>query len=398
MKPPVKSGGGTRLARRAFLGGALGAACLLRGPSAHGACQELLTRPLLGRSLALGTAFLLRNQRKAGNFQYELDYQTMEYTADDSPVRQAGAAWGLSLIHHARAAKPVEKAVLRALSFFEKHSKLTATGGRYIVYPGTEHGSLGTVALVALTLVDYLRVVASPALQQRLDEYLAFLVAARLPAGRFHQSYRHQDGKPHGAPSPYFDGEALLALVKAARHLGRSELLELALEEADAGHKLNVARALAADPDSNVTKGYYQWASMAYHELATWSAVTSSVHAERLLALADWMIDVHRTLSRKRNTGYAYEGIVPAYAIAARDGDEKRRERYRRVIACGLTKLTSWQVGHPLANAFIRSHGEPDERAVGGVQNHAKESRLRIDVTQHQMHAVMLARRHVFTT
>jgi hypothetical protein len=33
-----------------------------------------------------------------------------------------------------------------------------------------------------------------------------------------------------------------------------------------------------------------------------------------VLRLADWMIDVHRTLIRNKNTGYAYEGIIHAYA------------------------------------------------------------------------------------
>jgi hypothetical protein len=31
---------------------------------------------------------------------------------------------------------------------------------------------------------------------------------------------------------------------------------------------------------------------------------------------------------------------------------------------------------------------------MGGIQNHRKEASLRIDVTQHQMHAVILARRY----
>ena len=37
-----------------------------------------------------------------------------------------------------------------------------------------------------------------------------------------------------------------------------------------------------------------------------------------------------------------------------------------------------------------------DIKAVGGVQNAAFEPALRIDVTQHQMHATLLARRYVY--
>lgn len=392
--PPRPSG----YDRRAFLASLAAAACLLDGPGAVGACDRRLTRQVLDRSLALGTRFLLHNQKKAGHFRYELDWKTLAYTDGDSPVRQAGAAWGLALIHQAQPAKAVERALVRALAFFDKCSKLTVDGRRYIVYPSADFGALGTVALTALALIDYLRVKPSTALRDKLDGYLAFIVAARLEGGRFHQSFEHEGGRPVGKPSPYFDGEALLALTKAARYLGRNDLREVVLAEAEAGYQANVVAALKADPDSDVTKGYYQWSSMAYYELATWSAIKSDVHAKRLLALADWMVDVHRTLSRSRNTGYAYEGIIPAYAIALRDGDQERAKRLRRVIDCGMTRLCSWQLGNPLANAYIRSQPEHDARAVGGVQNHRAEPKLRIDVTQHQMHAVILARRHVFTS
>ena len=55
-------------------------------------------------------------------------------------------------------------------------------------------------------------------------------------------------------------------------------------------------------PDSNTTKGYYQWSSMVYFELATsgWGKVNK--YGDWLIELADWMIDTHRTLKRSRNT------------------------------------------------------------------------------------------------
>ncbi len=61
-----------------------------------------------------------------------------------------------------------------------------------------------------------------------------------------------------------------------------------------------------------------------------------------------------------------------------------------------MFKLTSWQVGSSVANKYIRSVKHEDLKAIGGVQNHKKESTLRIDVAQHQMHAVVLALKCVF--
>jgi hypothetical protein len=57
-----------------------------------------------------------------------------------------------------------------------------------------------------------------------------------------------------------------------------------------------------------------------------------------------------------------------------------------------MRKLTSWQVGHPLADKLRTGDGkaEAHPRARGGIQNHAYESTLRIDVAQHQLHAALL--------
>jgi hypothetical protein len=64
-----------------------------------------------------------------------------------------------------------------------------------------------------------------------------------------------------------------------------------------------------------------------------------------------------------------------------------------RTIDIGLHKLTTWQVGGPLAdeNDFLVEHPTDEAIAIGGVMNALHESTLRIDTTQHQMHAVMMA-------
>ena len=165
----------------------------------------------------------------------------------------------------------------------------------------------------------------------------------------------------------------------------------MVLAEAEAGWSQNVVAARALDPDSDRTKGYYQWASMAWYELATsgWDGADS--WGDRLLELADWMVNTHNVSKRSRNTAYAFEGLIPAWEIARQRGDTKRQAALNCVIHEGLAKLTSWQVGHPMAITPLAKAAE-DPLAVGGVQNHASEAPLRIDVVQHQMHAVIMAR------
>lgn len=374
-------------------------------------------RAALEESARLGARFMLEHQAEDGRFTYEFDWRTGAVAAGDSQVRQAGAAWGLALLclHRPRAAEAgrAREGAMRALAFFRRHSRMDEAGrARFVAYPGDAEGSLGTVALVTLAHVDLLRAMeasgdasseAAARLYEDLDEYALFLLMSWRADGSFFSRYSLSTGRGGGPPSPYFDGESLLALVRAARYLGRARaglqaagglgengLWRLLERGADAGATRHVSLPLEDDEDSSQTKGWYQWGSMALHELATRPGArpeTAARFAGAVVRMAAWMVDTHRTLQRRRNTAYAYEGIVCAYRLAADRGDTEAARRLGCVIERGLRKLTAWQVGHPLAAALS---GWP-ERAAGGVQNHASESALRIDVVQHQMHAVLLA-------
>ena len=369
--------------------------------------SEPLNRAILDRSLELGTQFLLNHQKPEGNFTYIYDWVEKTYDPGDNQVRQAGAMWGLAVIYSATPTPEVGAAVEKAMDFFVRNSKLTPDGQRYVTYPGEGAGRIGTVALCALAHIDYLRAAKSRISEEKfqnyrqlLEEYLEFLIRARMQttpkAGLWHQSYSHSSGHPYGQPSPYFDGECLLALVKAAKYMGRQDLQPIIIASADAGYHHNIQEALQEDPDSSTTKGYYQWSSMVFFEIATSNWSGTEKYGDYVIELANWMIDVHETLKKTRNTAYAYEGIIHAYQLAVQRNDTEHIKKFAHVIEAGLKKLTSWQVGSPLMNDFIRRQPTDDPFAIGGVQNHGRESPLRIDVAQHQMHAVILARRYVY--
>ena len=135
---------------------------------------------------------------------------------------------------------------------------------------------------------------------------------------------------------------------------------------------------------------------MSFYELYETDWPGTETLGDVVIDLADWMIDVHHTLRRTRNTAYAYEGIIHAFKIACDGGDKDRMKKYSSVIERGLFKLTSWQVGGPAQNGFLKKHQTTDKYALGGIMNHRKEPLLRIDVTQHQMHALILAKRYLF--
>ena len=224
---------------------------------------------------------------------------------------------------------------LKALAFFRTHSTRTQDGRRYIVYPNDSRGHTGTVALVALAHIELLR---SPleaelktTLRSDLDDYLSFILGT-IENGRIPASYAFADGAAFGKPSPYYEGESLLALTKAAHHLGRNDLLETIQTVADAGFKANTWEALAQDPDSSTTKGYYQWSSMSYYEFTQAKSDNYDEYGKRLVSLANWMVRQHRVLDRVKNTAYAYEGLIPALVEARRRGDDESIERLECTI------------------------------------------------------------------
>jgi hypothetical protein len=361
--------------------------------------QEPLTRDILDRSLALGRQFLLTSQLPSGLFRYHVNFLTGEVLPEQSPIRQAGALWGIALIHQDQPSAETRTAVLRGLAFFSDHSQLTPDGRRFVRFPGDGDGDSGAVALVALSLIDFLR--AEPADQhtlprKQIDEYLLFLLSLERPDHRFYRKYLLSTGEGWGQASPYFDGEILLACVKAARLLQREDLQPRILRAADASYAACASQAVQRHRDDPDTKGYFQWACLAFAELHASHWPRTEPYAQRAIDLAHWMIDVHKPLERPGNTAYAYEGIITAYSLARDIGDVRAQEKFGRVIDEGLSKLITWQVGGTYANAYLRDNPHFDPPCLGGVLGAANKPWLRIDTTQHQMHAVILARRYLW--
>lgn len=355
-------------------------------------CDIRLTRADVDAAIALGGRYLVSAQREDGSFVYEVDWMTGEESADDNVVRQAGATWGVALLHRETREPDHRAAVDRSLRKWDTAVR-EIDGRRWLADGEFRSGKLGAVALIGLSLLERLAVpegLDDPArMRASLDALCRFVEDARSPSGGFQKAFDTRTGNHSGAADPYSSGEALLLLARSGIELGEPDRLERALAWAEEDYHEFVVRPLADEPDPDVTKGYYQWGSM------TWFAFATAGHApetwgRRLIEQALWMVDVHRTLSRKRNTGYAYEGIVPAWEWARRTGNEDTARKLACVVHQGLRKLCSWQLGHPLASSALRS---APEQFHGAVQNHARQSALRIDVTQHQLHALMYARR-----
>jgi len=372
--------------------------------------QKKLTRDILQQSLGLGRQFLINNQKPAGNFNYEYDFVTRALAQGDSQVRQAGALWGIALLFQHQQDAVTRAALERGLKFFFGHTVPgCGKGGLMIAYPGQIECQTGTVALVALSIIEYLRTEKAgrttlsttdrQELTARLDGYLAHLQAVQFENRHFAETCFLGNRKPAARSNPYFDGEAILCLTKAAKYLDHRDLIPLIEKTAMVLAKDYTVDEWLRDPDSKQTKGFFQWSCMAFWEYQDAGWKQAETFADYVLAMSWWMIHTHQTLRRTRNTAYACEGIVHGLRVARARGNRAAIHDLEHTLDRMLSKLTSWQVGGPLqrANAFLSERATRDRLAIGGVLNHASEAPLRIDVTQHQMHAVVLVLDHVYT-
>ena len=358
---------------------------------------------ILDSSLDNGIDFLIANQKPEGNFNYEYDFINQKQSNNDNEVRQAGALWSIGFLYRQRPSKNLLETFVKGFDFFKDHTVTSDNETQWIMYPSeSSYGRTGTIALVCLSLIDFLRSdelsndSLTSELHLHLDRYLNFLLTLRMKNGLFHQNYYHHNGSGFGDSSPYFDGEILLAMCKAYNYMDRTDLKEAIIETAELCHKNYVIEALQRDKDSSTTKGFFQWGIMSFYEMLQTEWEGLDEYPSIIIDLADWMIDVHRTLDRTRNTAYAYEGIIHAYVTAQQVNDRFHELKFKQVIDEGLYKLTSWQVGGPIPNEYLKNNPTTDPIALGGIMNHKEEPYLRIDVTQHQMHAVILALNHVY--
>ena len=354
----------------------------------------------LDRSLELGRAYLLNCQRPNGSLVYEMHAERGADLRTRHATREMGGLWGLALLHRQNPTPETAAAILKSLEYHDGDAKRTATGGLYLCEPTAIEGATNVVAIYVLALQDFLAAddEFDPARRAKIQRDLAdgvkFLVSLRLPGGRFAEAYRCRDGSGIGPPNPYADGEVLLALARAAKADDADPALRnLVLESAAVMYGEYVRSALRADPDSDLTKGFYQWGSLAFYELYTAGWPGTQPYAARAIALARWMTDVHGVNERGRNTGYAFEGLAIAWELARLTNDTRGQQHIAAAIDRGFPRLLALQIGSPAAgpttvpNTFRRS-----PEVLGAVLSQPADPRLRIDMTQHQMHATLLVR------
>ena len=320
------------------------------------ALELQMTTELLGQTFDSGSEFLVNWQLPDGNFRYMYDWIEKSWVEDDHQVRQAGSLWGIATCYRYKQTDEGRAALDLGLKFwFDLTSEGPGSGTLMVTYPGTTKLDSGTVALIALAIVEYLATDGpmeeawKAELNTKLDGYLAFLQWMQRDNGHIARAYDQRRKKRIEKSNGYYDGESLLAMSKAARQLGRTELIPTIERAARAMAETYTVKSWAEDRDSKKTKGFFQWGCMSFAEYYQAGWKDHELFGDVALSLGWWMIHTHNTLSRRRNHAYAIEGLIAGWRIANLKGDIAAQTDLLYVLDRSLYKLGQWQIGGPLA-------------------------------------------------
>lgn len=365
-----------------------------------------ITRTILANSIEMARTYMLNHQKEDGSFIYAMDIESGEVIDKDNQVRQAGALWGLSSLNRDRFNEPTRRAVILGINFFETKVNMLKSGKRCFVYPKFDRIDTGAVALFSLSLIEFLRgqekyldAEAKQKYTDLLNTHLDFLRSMEMQDGSWAGNYNLQYGIADTTPSPYYDGECTLAYCKAARYLGRTDLLE----RIDYSMPLLIARytieAWKENRNSEETKGFYQWGCMAFAEYAEagWEKHKQLV-SDAAKALTWWLLYETKVEYKNGNTGYSVEGLMGAYRIAKLEGDTELQEKIKEKVLFIMANLMSWQYKGPFMkyNPMLSNLKQVAARSDGGITMAQDSTMVRIDIVQHQLHAMLLMMEHLF--
>ena len=380
-----------------------------------------ITAEALDEAIDAAALYIMNQQYPEGNFRYAFDFTTNIEDEKDNQVRQAGVTWAIANICRDRFTEPLRRCSLLSLDFFIHNQRgLPDSTQIAATYKADSVIKTGTVALFCMALVDfldgqdkYITEAQKEPFLVALQNNLKFLKFQELPNGSWREEYALNAPRlpEEFAPfSPYFDGETLLAYLFAAKYYRNHPEYPtpIALEERvlDALPKLlakYTVECFVPGGDTNFTKGFYQWGCMSCAlaaELFPNDETTKQLCLEGALALTWWQLLEHRLLDREGNTGYAVEGLVSAYVLAKNAGKDADAQVIRGAIDAVLAKLMTWQIGGPFHqfNPFFKQWaGKIPDRAFGGITSAQDSGYIRIDVVQHQLHAMLLARKYLYT-
>ena len=365
-----------------------------------------VTKGALAQAIELARAYLLNHQTPDGNFIYSINLATGKTKGKDNQVRQAGALWGIALLNRYRFNEPTRQALLNGINFFAENMQEVPTGGRCITYPEMPSIRTGTVALFCLSLMEllesqgkYMSETDHAKYQGLLDTHIAYLQAQELANGSWSEECDIKTGFQVPVGSPYFDGEALLVYCRAARSFGRADLLPRINDAIPKLIQQYCVDCWKPGGDTDLTKGFYQWACMAFAEYtdANWPEHRALVR-DSAFSLSWWLIFENDLVHRQGNTGYAIEGLIAAWRIAQTHALPDEQKILQETALTVMSRLMPLQFQGPFMqfNPVLSNLTTAPPLSEGGITNSLDDLEVRIDTVQHQTHAMLLMHKYLF--
>ncbi len=351
--------------------------------------REVLPDRLSGSALQ-AAAWLLRHQRPDGSFAYEYQPPNADtqggWSAFDQLVRQCGCAWAIAFVARITRDRKIGEAAARAIGgILERHLRRDGPGRLFYLEDMYGEAKLGATPLLLLAIAELGNAVRIP--RETVDQLTASLLAVQSRDGRLGTSAR---GLELEGSETYYAGQVVLALARLYGMRKRPRLrsaVERSLRHYQERWRNEEERDLS----------FTTWMIQACDQ---WHALTRDDRArDYAYDMADWALTEQHGADDPNplwagafqntpgiGTAAYSEGIASALAIAQRDGDAERVERYRASLQLAMRFLLSLQLDGP-ETALVGG-----AEHVGGVRSALHRSGLRCDNAQHYLMSMLRAR------
>ncbi|MFM2374433.1 MAG: hypothetical protein RLZZ234_428 [Candidatus Parcubacteria bacterium] len=337
-----------------------------------------------------GTNWLITSQEPSGHFTYEYAPFEGEYLHGDNIVRQVGALFALGEVYRLKKEydPALAKSITQAIAYFTSLEVSGKEAGVTFVCIGTtakkRDCKLGAAALALIGLLDYVEQNprADKTYAPLIQGYTSFILAAQKESGGFRDLYRVEDGFVN-RESPYSNGEALLALVRAYQYKKDEEV------------KHAIDSAFTYLKTTEYVNPLYLWIMAALKDM------------NRLWPSSDYVTYARDfTTWRIRNAGYPksthnycpyVEGLVSAYSVLAANPEKGELESlrahidpwhaYHRTLQLAATepyRVMANSKGTPIIQKIADT-----ALATGGFLTGPNVPTQRIDFTQHCVSAYL---------
>ncbi len=340
-------------------------------------------------AVKLGAEYLVRMLSPAGRYTYM--YHPSDERADSSYgwLRHSGATYALlEAFEEFGEPRYAEKAAL-ALHYLGSHLKTDAASrGSYVIdTTDEEQQKAGGAGLALLAYAKYAAVTGSRADLETMRSLARFIVAEQYADGHFRSNddIEHEPGKTLKREPIYYQGEAILALVRLYAIDPQPSYLDAARRGAD--WVVHVRDRFVSEDSQE----HDHWASYAFNDL--FRVTRDEAYLQHAYKIA------RAILKKQRGPNAMAPDLVGTFYEAQTTPAATRLEAYAADIA--LTRFAgkpdAWllDAARPVAHALVRAQFTLDSdywlknpaRAEGGMPESPFTPEIRIDYVQHAMSA-----------